>query len=60
MYLPIDTTELRMFEAIDGVATAGDILVRTGAMRPAELRAASSFFERLWWYDQIVFDRSQS
>lgn len=60
MFLPIDATELRLFEAIDATASVGDILVRTGAMGAAQLQAAGAFFERLWRYDQVVFDRSQA
>ncbi len=56
IYLPIDATEARLLEAIDGNRTLGAIVeeVQSGAARDA----ARDFFERLWWYDQIVFDAS--
>jgi SAM-dependent methyltransferase len=61
MYLPIDGDELRVFNAIDGAASIGDVLVRAtqGSMRPGQVETTRAFFERLWWYDQVVFDRSQ-
>lgn len=54
----IDTTEKRMFDAIDGRRSIGDI-ARSAAPSSVEeppLNLARSFFERLWWYDQVVFD----
>lgn len=60
MYLPIDSDEQRVFEAIDGVASIGDLMVRTarGGVRSGLVEATRGFFERLWWYDQVVFDLS--
>ena len=57
LYLPIDARQKRWFDAIDGTASIGDILERTG---PAPHEPARAFFERLWWYDQVVFDRSRA
>jgi SAM-dependent methyltransferase len=54
LYLPIDAKEMRLFGAIDGKRTIGEI---AGADRDS--KAVRSLFERLWWYDQVVFDVSR-
>lgn len=61
LIMPIDATEKRMLDAIDGRRSIGEIAgevlpsVRgTSRQDPARL-----FFERLWQYDQVVFDSSQ-
>ena len=54
IYLPIDARQKKMFDAIDGSRTLGEI----AGMHPRR-DAARAFFERLWWYDQVVFDASQ-
>jgi SAM-dependent methyltransferase len=51
LYLPINAQEQRMFNAIDGERTVGEIVPE-----PESSDVARSFFERLWWMDQIVFD----
>jgi hypothetical protein len=45
-----------MVEAIDGCRSIGAIaeLIGAGAGR------ARSLFERLWWYDEMVFDASRT
>jgi SAM-dependent methyltransferase len=62
LFLPIGVTEKRLFDAIDGLRTTKDIV--DGAQEPSTSRRASfdiarTFFERLWWHDQVVFDASQ-
>jgi SAM-dependent methyltransferase len=54
LILPVDATELRMVEATDGRRSIGAIAKFTGA----DAECARSLFERLWWYDQMVFDTS--
>ena len=54
LYLPIDAAQKRLFEAVDGKRTIGEI-----APQPAHADAARAFFECLWWYDQVVFDASR-
>jgi SAM-dependent methyltransferase len=56
----IDTAEKRLFDAIDGKCTIGDILSITLPPSPGQLQLhiARTFFERLWWQDQVVFDAS--
>jgi SAM-dependent methyltransferase len=58
--LPIAPGEKRLFDAIDGVRTIGDIVDRTQSSehRRVDFDIARSFFERLWWHDQVVFDAS--
>jgi SAM-dependent methyltransferase len=54
LFLPIDAPEKKLFDAIDGQRTIGEIAREHG--QPDAVRAC---FERLWWYDQVVFDASQ-
>jgi SAM-dependent methyltransferase len=53
IYLPIDAREKRLFDAIDGERTIAEIAGTQG------LEASRAYFERLWWYDQVVFDGSR-
>ena len=54
IYLPIDAAEKAMFDAIDGRRSIG------GIAKTDEHRALARFlFERLWQYDQIMFDTSR-
>ena len=55
IYLPINAQELRWFDAIDGQRRIREI-----ATQDASRDAARSLFERLWWYDQVVFDASRA
>lgn len=61
LYLPIDSKEKGLFDAVDGTRSIGDILERTSTSSPEEsgIDAARAFFERLWWYDQVAFDTSR-
>ena len=54
IYLPLDTHQKTLFDAVDGKRTIGEI-----APQAAERHAARVMFEGLWWYDQIVFDTSR-
>jgi SAM-dependent methyltransferase len=56
LYLVIDAQEKEMFEAIDGRRSISEIVDKVkerGAAAPARV-----FFEKLWRYDQVVFDTS--
>jgi SAM-dependent methyltransferase len=58
--MTLNSTETRLFEAVDGTRTIGDILEK--ALPPSQQlsrESARAFFERLWWHDQVVFDASQ-
>jgi SAM-dependent methyltransferase len=60
LFLPIDATQKRLFDAIDGINCIGDIINKTfsPSQTKTQLEMARSFFERLWWYDQVVLDAS--
>ena len=53
LYLPIDAAGKRLFDAIDGVRSIAEI-----ARAHGDVGVARPLFERLWRYDQIVFDVS--
>jgi SAM-dependent methyltransferase len=55
LFLVIDAQEKRMFEAIDGRHSIAEIVDKVD-----EKGAAPLFFEKLWWYDQVVFDTSKA
>jgi hypothetical protein len=59
--MPIDSTEKRLFDAIDGNRCIGDLFESTSpsSQGKMQLEVARAFFERLWWYDQVVFDVSR-
>ena len=61
LFVPIDSAEKRLFDAIDGECTIGDLVerVRPSAGETPRLNIARGFFERLWWSDQVVFDASR-
>ena len=59
LFMPIDATEKRMFDAIDGQRTIGDIFEMETTRSSVEQPDAGSFFGRLWWHDQVVFDVSR-
>ena len=54
LVMPIDAAEATLLAGVDGRRTLGEIASTT--VRPEDVRA---FFERLWRYDQVVFDASR-
>ncbi len=56
--LPIDAAQGRVFAAIDGNRSIGDIL--RGAAGAGGDEQARWFIQQLWEYDQIVFDATSS
>jgi SAM-dependent methyltransferase len=60
LYLPIVAEEKRLFDAIDGVRSIADIAetTRSASRQSPNLDHACTFFERLWWHDEVVFDAS--
>ena len=56
---PIDAFEDRLLGAIDGNRTVGEMLQLAARGGEGESRVVR-FFERLWRYDQIVFDASRA
>jgi SAM-dependent methyltransferase len=61
LFMPIDSTEKRLFDAIDGNCSIGGIVERTlpSAQTKSQVDMARTFYEKLWWYDQVVFDASR-
>ena len=61
LFLPIGSTEKRWFDAIDGNRSIADIVesALSSSRQTTNLEMARTFFERLWWQDQVVFDASQ-
>ncbi|HTU52323.1 MAG TPA: hypothetical protein VMF56_17160, partial [Acidobacteriaceae bacterium] len=62
LFLPITAEEKHLLDGIDGHRTIHDILesARPASSEPSHLNLAGTFFERLWWQDQVVFDASHS
>jgi SAM-dependent methyltransferase len=58
LILTVDSFEDRLLGAIDGKRTLAEVL-QFAALDGAGERRARSFFERLWRYDQVVFDASR-
>jgi len=59
LVLFVDAAELQMVEAIDSQRSIADIvqrLVDPASPRRTLRERARSLFQRLWWYDQVVFD----
>jgi len=54
LYLPVDAKEKKLFDAIDGERTIGEI-----AREQATSKTTRVLFERLWQYDQVIFDASR-
>lgn len=55
LYIPVSADEKEIYEAIDGQRSVSEILELTA--KDASL--ARPFFEKLWHYDQAVFDTSR-
>jgi hypothetical protein len=62
LYLPITASEKRLFDPIDGKHSIGDIMEHAlqSPREAASIDAARLLFERLWRYDQVVFDASRT
>jgi len=60
--LCLTATEKGLYDAIDGSASVGEMLARTlpSVQQNEQFDKVGSFFERLWWYGQVVFDTSFS
>ena len=58
LVLPIDNAEKRLFDAIDGHRSIAEIVDKAPAQKDQSKERVRTFFERLWWYDQVVFDAS--
>lgn len=61
LILPVDEMQKQFYDGIDGERTIAEIMRRiptTGDFQQ-QSEIARSFFERLWWYDQVVFYTSR-
>lgn len=60
LFLPITAMQKRFFDAIDGKVSIEKIVETTSsaAERPKNVDLACTFFEQLWWQDQVVFGDS--
>jgi SAM-dependent methyltransferase len=61
LFMPIGAMEKCFFDAINGDRSIGNIVEKTlrSSHRKTNFEMARTFFERLWWHDQVVFDASQ-
>jgi SAM-dependent methyltransferase len=55
LFIFVDEQEKRFYQAIDGRRSIAEIV--DGEKDTAQAR---EFFEKLWWYDQVVFDTSKA
>ena len=62
LYLPIDSGEKKLFDAVDNEHSIEEIISKksAGTDRQPSLETARAFFEKLWLYDQVVFDASRA
>jgi hypothetical protein len=60
LVLPTDEGQRQLFACIDGHRTIIEIQndLTSGVEQSPSRELARSFFEQLWWYDQVVFDAS--
>jgi SAM-dependent methyltransferase len=58
LVLPVNAAQDRVLGQIDGQRTLGEIVSGLGSGE--EAYRALRFVQQLWWYDQIVFDASNS
>jgi SAM-dependent methyltransferase len=55
LYLPVNPRQNELVDAIDGKRSIGEIAPASSLRHVARV-----LFEGLWWYDQVVFDRSRA
>jgi SAM-dependent methyltransferase len=62
LFLPVDASEMRLVEAINGNDSINTIIHHVSLSDANSLRQvrdqARSLFERLWWHDQVVYNTS--
>jgi SAM-dependent methyltransferase len=59
LVLLLDAAEKKLFDGIDGNTRIGDIISSKSASS-SPIDSSCRFFERLWRWDQIVFDQSKT
>ena len=55
LYLPVDALQKKLYDAIDGHRTVGEIISGLGEVERGHKSDVRRFFQALWQYDQIVF-----
>ncbi len=62
LFLPIDASEKKLFDAIDGRRSIGELVEESllTQCQGFQLDRVRDFLEQLWWYDQVVFDASRA
>jgi SAM-dependent methyltransferase len=59
--MTLNLEETHLFESMDGTRSIAGIIERTRKSdQQAHDETARTFFERLWWHDQVVFDASKA
>ena len=56
LYVLVNEQEKQLWEAIDGRRSVSEIVESL----PGSAPLAREFFEKLYWYDQVVFDASEA
>jgi hypothetical protein len=56
LILAIDANEKKLFDLIDGRRSVAGIIDQASLNQSSQ--KARCLFEKLWWYDQVVFDTS--
>jgi hypothetical protein len=61
LILPVDEFELQLYEEINGESSVAEMMstMHKTRNRQKQSERVRSLFERLWWYDQVVFDTSR-
>jgi SAM-dependent methyltransferase len=61
IFLPIDPAEKSLFDGIDGIRSIEEIVANRfpSPRSTSSLERSRGFFERMWSYDQVVFDMSR-
>jgi hypothetical protein len=59
LVLVLDAAEKKLFDGIDGNMSLGDIIGKNSASS-LSINSSCRFFERLWHWDQVVFDQSKT
>lgn len=55
LYLPVNTVEKQLYNALDGQRTIGETIESVAEARRFQPRDFRRFFQSLWRYDQVVF-----
>ena len=58
LFVIVNAQEKQIFEAIDGRRSIAEIVDKVKKKEAST--DARVFFEKLWWYDQVVFNTSKA